>query len=142
MVVGSFALTALNVVGTVSFVTVGTFGAGMLAYGAENWITGNKNANWNDAFKQGALTMVQGVLNFALGAALGGAGYWDSLKPGNGLSGYIGSAKDFFLMETGKAGIGSYISGTISYLSVNVVPMAIRSFIRQIFTFPWNLIKP
>ncbi len=133
IVTGAFALTPLAIAGTVGFLTVGTFGGGMLAYSVENWTKGEK-VELNKAFINGALTFVQGLFSFAIGAAMGAAGLYNSLKPGNGLLDSI----HYFA----QGGIKSVIFGTVSYLMENGYSIFIRTLVKNFFVFPWNLIKP
>ena len=141
LAVGAITASALQIVGIATLVTAGSFVGGVGAYFAENAIKGNQ-LNWEDSLKQGGLTAIQGLLNFGVGALMGAAGFWESLKPGKGIVSYLKSAKDFFMLELGRNSLRSLIGGGLSYLSVNLVPIIIRTFFKQIFTFPWNLIKP
>lgn len=45
-------------------------------------------------------------------------------------------------MEVGKLGATGIVQGAKSYLSTNIGAMFIRTFLKNIFTAPWNLIKP
>ena len=141
LVVGAFSATALSIAGTAAFLTVGTFGAGMFAYAAENAIKGSE-IKMDELFKSGAITMIQGLFSFGMGAVMGAGGFYESLKPGNGLADIIKSSKDYFKMEVGKLGATGIVQGAKSYLSTNIGAMFIRTFLKNIFTAPWNLIKP
>ena len=127
LAVGAYTATAMSLTGTATFLTVGTFLGGGLSYVVEKEIKGEKIV-WEEAAKQGGLTMLQGLFSYGVGYALGGAGLWDSLKPGNGFFNSISS--------------NGLFNGTLSYFSANAYPIVMRTFIKQIFTFPWNLIKP
>ena len=87
--------------------------------------------------------MTQGLFSFGIGAAMGVAGFYESLKPGNGFFNTITKGLDTCLIEAGKMGVVSGIGhGAISYFVTNLWSMIVRTFMRNIFTFPWNLIKP
>ena len=127
LAVGAYTASAFSIAGTAAYLTVGTFAGGMVSYGLENYIKGN-DMTWGEAFSFGALTFTQGLFSFITGYGLGGAGLWNSLKPGNGLFSIIS-----------KNGVAN---GVKAYLSANAYPIAMRAFIKSIFTTPWNLIKP
>ena len=142
LAVGAFKITAASIAGTVAYLSIGTFAMGVAAYYTENGIE-RKEFNWRDAFKNGALTMTQGLFSFGIGAAMGVAGFYESLKPGNGFFNTITKGLDTCLIEAGKMGVVSGIGhGAISYFVTNLWSMIVRTFMRNIFTFPWNLIKP
>ncbi len=141
LVVGGMTATLANIIGTVGLTTVGTFGGGIAAYYIEHFITGEKTS-FQDALKNGALMFTQGIFSFGIGAALGASGLYNWLKPGNGIFSVINSGKDFFISETGKFGAKGIFYGIANYLGANIGAMAINTFIRNIFIFPWNLIKP
>ena len=142
LAVGAFAVTAGSIVGIASFLTVGTFAGGVLGYWTENLITGNKSANWTEAFMQGGLTLMGGVMNFIAGYALGYYGLWDSLKPGKRFSDVVRVVQDFFKMEIGSGRIRGFIGGVSSFLSNNALAMGIRAIVKYIATLPWKSAMP
>lgn len=147
-VVGAISATTLSVLGTAAFLTVGTFVAGIGAYAAENAISG-KEITLDGALKNGAITFTQGLFSFGIGAAMGAAGFFDCLKAGNGYMNAIKTTSEFFKMTVNRGGLKSiyyglktFYYGTMAYLGENLGPMIMRTFMRNIFTAPWNLIKP
>ena len=127
LAVGAYTATLASSLGTAAFLTAGTFVGGMTSYAVENWIAG-KPLTFGKAALQGGLTVVQGAFSFLIGYGLGGAGLWESLKPGKGLFKNI-ITKGLF-------------KGMSSYISTNAYSIGMGAFIRQIFTFPWNLLMP
>ncbi len=127
LAVGAYTASLATYLGTAAYLTVGTFVGGGFSYWVENKISG-KDIDWREAAKQGGLTVVQGAFSFLMGYGLGGAGLWESLKPGKGLFNNI-MTKGLF-------------NGMSSYISTNAYSIGMRAFIRQIFTFPWNLLMP
>lgn len=139
--VGAITATAATVLGTAAFLTAGTFLAGMGAYAAENAISG-KPIYADEALKNGAITFAQGVFSFGVGAMMGAAGFFNNLKPGNGYMDALKYTSALFKTTVGKGGIKTLFYGTMAYLGENLGPMVLRTFIKNIFTTPWNLIKP
>ena len=137
LAVGAFAVTAGSIIGTVAFLTVGTFAGGVFANWAEGSIKGDK-FSLSDALAQGALTMFAGITNFLVGFAMGAAGMWNSLKPGNGFMDALRISKDSFIMEAGRAGVKSILLGVSAYLGTNLFFMFARAIIKYIFTKPWK----
>ena len=137
LAVGAFTVTVGSIIGTATFLTVGTFAGGFIANITESAIKGER-INWNDALNQGALTMFAGITNFAVGYAIGAAGLWNSLKPGNGFKDVIKLSRNAFITEVGRAGVKSIFLGALSYLQTNIVSMIARSIIKFIFTKPWK----
>ena len=141
LAVGAFAVTAGSILGIASFLTVGTFAAGVASYWAENKIQG-KSINWADAIMQGGLTVMGGVMNFIAGYGLGYYGLWDSLKLGNGFSDVVRAAQNFFIMEAGRSGIRGFIGGVSSFLTNNIWVMGIRAIVKYFATLPWKSAMP
>ena len=137
LAVGALTVTAGSIIGTAAFLTIGTFAGGVFANWAESKIK-RETFNWNDALNQGALTLFAGITNFAIGYAMGTAGLWNSLKPGNGFMDSIRLSRNAFIMEVGHAGIKSTILGASAYLGTNIYSMIARSIIKYIFTKPWK----
>ena len=128
-------------IGTTAFLTVGTFAGGVLSYAAESAISSDK-VDWEAACYNGVLTAYAGLSSFIAGFYLGNFGYFENLKPGNGLGSSIIAAKDFFMLEAGMKGIIPIAAGLGAYVGVNMVPSAIRSIVKYIFTWPWKNSKP
>lgn len=140
--VGAISATALTVIGTVAFLTAGTFLAGMGAYAAEQFISGHE-FHWDECAQNGAITFTQGLFSFGVGAMMGSAGYYESLKPGKGFMDVLKNSK--LLLKSGGvkwAGLKSIVPGTGSFLAENIGAMVLRSIIKGCFTMPWNVIKP
>ena len=141
LAVGAFAVTTASIIGTVAFLTVGTFTGGMFSYYAENKIKGNE-ISVNDMLINGALTFTQGLFSFGIGVAMGAAGLYNSLKPGHGFMDAIKITSQIIKMEMGHSIGKTLFYGTMAFLGENLFPMIIRTFMKSIFTSPWNLIKP
>lgn len=140
LAVGAIKVTALNIGLISAYTTVGTFGLGMASYYAENFIN-NTPTDINSALKNGAITMTQGILSLGIGAAMGSAGFYDCLKPGNSMLDIIKISSNICQATFGKGGVKAIFYGVMSYMSENLYPMIVRSFMKAIFTSPWNLIK-
>ena len=136
LAVGAVMATTATVLGSMAAVAVGSFAAGVFSYYAENKISG-KEIKIDELLMQGGLTALQGLISFGIGAALGASGYWDTLKLGNGL---IDIIKNSIASEHsfGKAVFG----GLIKYIKLDSFSFSVRTFMQQIFSSPWNLIKP
>ena len=136
LAVGAVMATTATVLGSMAAVAVGSFAAGVFSYYAENKISG-KEIKIDELLMQGGLTALQGLISFGIGAALGASGYWDTLKLGNGL---IDIIKNSIASEQsfGKAVFG----GLIKYIKLDSFSFSVRTFMQQIFSSPWNLIKP
>ena len=137
LAVGALTVTAGSIIGTATFLTIGTFAGGVLANWAESKIKG-ETFNWDNALNQGALTLFAGITNFATGYAMGIAGLWNSLKPGNGFMDSVRMSRNAFITEVGHAGIRSTILGASAYLGTNIYAMIVRSIVKYIFTKPWK----
>ena len=141
---GALAVGAIKATTVIVSVALGTttaisFVGGIAAYSVVQW--GNReNFNLKDAIVEGAITAVQSIFSFGIGAALGGAGLWESLKPGKGLLDSIKIASEV-ISEFGKVGLRRIVHGGLSYLYNNFWQIVARTFYKQIFTAPWNLIK-
>ena len=133
LAVGALAASVGSIIASVAVVGGLTFGGGFAAYVAESAINGEA-IDWSEALHQGAITMFTGFTNFGLGYAMGAAGLWNSLKPGNGFLDTIKAGKDFLVMEVGYTGLKRFIIGGIMYLEMNVFAMVIRSILKYIFT--------
>ena len=143
LAVGTIVTTPLTVLGSLAFSIMGSFIGGIGAYFVENTIKGN-NTSWELALKNGVITAIQGLFNFGIGIALGGAGLWETLKEGEGFTSYIKGFNQIALMEIGrtwKTNIASLFYGGSSYLSLNFPFVLLRTFYRQIFSAPWDLLK-
>jgi len=138
---GIIAASAVNIIGALTAVSAISFGGGVVAYYAENSIVG-KETNLNDALINGGITVIQGLTNFGLGIALGASGNWESLKPGNGFGDMLNLSRSVYQQEFLKAGFRCFMNGAMSFIYENGWSMIVRTFIRQIFTFPWNFLKP
>ena len=136
LAVGAVMATTATVLGSMAAVAVGSFVAGIGAYALENRISG-KEIKINEMLINGGLTAVQGLISFGIGAALGASGYWDTLKSGNGL---IDIIKNSFV--SGQSGLKAVVGGLMNYIKFDAFSFGVRTFMRQIFSSPWNLIKP
>ena len=137
LAVGAFTLSTAGIIGTSAFLTVGTFGGGFVANLAESAING-KQLDFTAALNQGALTFFAGLTNFGVGYAMGVAGLWNSLKPGNGFMDSIKVSCNTFVIEAGRAGFKSIILGISAYLGANLFAMVMRSIIKYVFSKPWK----
>ncbi len=141
LAVGTIAVSAVSIITSLVAVTVGSFVFGIGSNLSESAIKGN-TIDWGEALNEGGITLVQGLLNYGLGAVLGSAGLWESLRSGQGFGAHYQAAKEIMVMEIGKGGIRGLINGVMSYMGTNLWQMIARTFYRQIFTFPWNFLKP
>ena len=140
LAVGLIKATAVTVGVALGVTTAISFAGGIAAYAAVQW--GNREKfNLKDAIVEGIITSVQSMLSFGIGAVLGGAGLWESLKPGKGLLDSIKIASEV-VREFGKVGLRGVFHGGLTYIYNNFWQMIARTFYKQIFTAPWNLVKP
>ncbi len=141
LAVGAFATTAVTVAGMAAYLTVGTFAIGMWSYWLEGKIKGNQ-FDWDAAFINGGLTMAQGLMSFVIGAAMGYAGLYDSLKPGNGFGDILKATKQFELIEAGQVSKDILTNVFTTYMNENISAMSVRFLVKSIFVSPWNLVRP
>ena len=140
LAVGLIKATAVTVGVALGATTAISFAGGIAAYAAVQW--GNREKfNLNDAIVEGIITSVQSMLSFGIGAVLGGAGLWESLKLGKCLLDSIKIASEV-VREFGKVGLRGVFHGGLTYIYNNFLQMMARTFYKQIFTAPWNLVKP
>ena len=127
---------SLALVGTTAISFVGGIGA----YATERAIKGEQ-INIQEMFIEGTITSIQSLFNFGIGAAMGAAGFWNSLKPGNTMLDTIKSSAQIYANEFSNVGLKTVFYGIGSFLYDNVWQMVIRIFYKQIFSAPWDLIK-
>ena len=143
---GALAVGVINATTlSVSLALVGTtmisFIGGVGAYAAERGIKGEK-IDIQEMLTEGAITSVQSLFNFGVGALMGAAGFWDSLSPGNTMFDSIKASRQIYIQELGYKGLGVISHAFAGFLHQNISSILIRTFYKQVFSLPWNFIKP
>ena len=135
---GVLAATTGNIVGGLAFSGIASFAAGVFKYAAQEvWTKENASWDWSTALANGGIAAVQGLVSFGIGAVMGGAGMWESLKKGNRLMDVVSSvtpAKGNLI--TKAIGFGK---GTFAFLKTNLSSIIGRSLYKSIFTLPWSI---
>ena len=133
---GALAATAGNVVGGLAFSGIASFAAGVFKYAAhEVWTKENASWDWSTALANGGIAAVQGLVSFGIGAVMGGAGMWESLKKGNTFKDVVNP-----FMSTNRNIIAKsfgFVKGTFAFLKTNLGSIISRSLYKSIFTLPW-----
>ena len=133
---GALAATAGNVIGGLAFSGIASFAAGVFKYAAQEvWTKENASWDWSTALANGGIAAVQGLVSFGIGAVMGGAGMWESLKKGNTFKDVVNP-----FMSTNRNIIAKsfgFVKGTFAFLKTNLGSIISRSLYKSIFTLPW-----
>ena len=133
---GALAATAGNVIGGLAFSGIASFAAGVFKYAAQEvWTKENASWDWSTALANGGIAAVQGLVSFGIGAVMGGAGMWESLKTGNTFKDVVNP-----FMSTNRNIIAKsfgFVKGTFAFLKTNLGSIISRSLYKSIFTLPW-----
>ena len=131
---GLGAFSGWSLVGAIGGTTALSLGAGV-AQSAINQYSHTGEIKLGDAFIDGGITAFQSLVSFGLGAAMSSSGMWKSL----GQKSYSNSIKLFADVSTNK--VTAFLNGNLLYFEQNGLQIAGRTFVKNIFTIPYSLLK-
>ena len=130
---GIGAVSGCATVGLFAGTTALSFGAGAAQYALNYKDT--DEFSWSGLFIDAGLTAVQSMISFGLGAKMSSSGMWKSLNKGEFM-------KSFSSFRTqGNNFAKSFFKSTGTFLKNNGTQIIERSFVRNVFTIPYTVLK-